>query len=465
MSRGATGERTDVHVGGWRARRGAVLAILVVAVVVACAQQGAPPGGPPDAELPVLLRSVPESNAVNVRAPAVVLQFDEVISERSAGTGGQVSPSSNTLASVLVISPSDGREEVLWRRTTLELRPRRGFRPNTTYRVTINPGLADLRGNRTTEGFDFVFSTGPTTARGELSGVFFDWTTGKAAPNARIEVFRADDSTFRWTARSDSSGRFRVRDLAAGPYELRAWLDGNNDRRISFREVSDVAQITLADTASVELYAFVRDTLPPRLETIEVLDSTGIRVRFDRGIVHDWDGSGVTLLGVDSTIVGVAGPMQVSARFDSTLKTRRAASDSAARAEADSARAATDSTRPPVTDTAVAERAPAGPPRAPVVTAPPAATAATASSAADTLPPPVFKRRVPEVSWTLPLRGPLEPGSYRLIIRGAPGLNGRVVESDREFRVRAPEAPTAADSSRRPAARDSSARPAPRRRP
>ncbi len=448
-----------------RLHRVALLAAgALIVFAVACAQPGAPPGGPPDAELPVLLKVLPESNAVNVRTPAVVLQFDEVISERSAGAGVQSSRNAATsLNSVLLVSPSDGRDEVIWRRTVLELRPRRGFRPNTTYRVTLNAGLADLRNNRTTEAFDFVFSTGPTTASGEVRGVLFDWTTGRAAPNARVDLYRDGDSTFRWSARSDSSGFFRVRDLDAGSYEVRAWVDANNDRRISFREISDSTRVTLTDTVSLELYAYVRDTLRSRIENVELLDSTGIRVRFDRGIVQDWDGIGATLLAADSSEIPLGGPMLASAQYDSLAALRRAAADSVAKVAADSAaRVAADSAGvdsagvdsagvdPTATDTLAMRVPPADVDTTP---ADDIATDSTAAerSAADTLPPgPVFGRTVPEISWAVPLNAPLTPGSYRIRIRGARGLNGRETDTDREFRVRAAPPPAPADTSTPP---------------
>lgn len=430
-----------------RPRRLVLLVASALAVVaVACAQPGAPPGGPPDEELPVLMKVLPESNAVNVRTPAIVLQFDEVISERSAGSGTQAAANTNALASVLLLSPSDGRDEVIWRRNVLELRPRRGFRPNTTYRVTVAPGLADLRNNRTTEPFDFVFSTGPKAASGEVRGVLFDWTTGRAAVNARVELYLAGDSTFRWTARVDSAGRFQMRDLNAGTYDVRAWLDANNDRRISFREVSDSARVALSDTASLELYAFQRDTIAPRIENVELVDSTGIRVRFDRGIVLDWDGAGISLLAADSSAIPLQSVLMPQPRYDSLAVRRRAAADSAAQAATDSAPADTTAARPrarPQGDRLGADTTSAG-------------SAAADTLASDTLPPaPVFGRKVPEKSWSAFLNAPLAPGSYRIRVRGAPGLNAREVDGEREFRVRPPAPPAdtakAATTARPPA--------------
>lgn len=447
------------------------LALLVAATVAAgiggCASQGMPPGGPPDTELPVLQSILPDSNAVRVRAPAVVLRFDEVISERSSPTAAPGAAASaggpaSGLNGLLVLSPSDGRDEVVWRREALELRPRGGFRPNTAYRVTLLPGLADLRGNRISEPFSFVFSTGAAIPTGEVSGVLFDWTTGRPAANARVDLFRQADTLFRWSARTDSLGRFRVRELTSGLYEVRAWVDANNDRRISFREISDVARVALSDTATLELYAYGRDTIPPRLEQVEWIDSTAIRIRLDRGIVADWDGRSTELVGADSVVIPLGGPFVPSAVYDSLARLRTAARDSAARdsvarAAQDSGEVAVPAPRPP--DTVRVEN-----------TRPePRDSVAADSVAADTIVRPVFKRVVPVTQWTAPLAAPLAPGLYRFRIRDARGLNGRSVNTERELRVQPPPPPRTPPRDAAPrdttAGRDTTARGLPPRRP
>ena len=50
-----------------------------------CANQTAPPGGPPDLAPPLVLKVSPQNNAVGAKLKAVVLQFDEVISETPKG--------------------------------------------------------------------------------------------------------------------------------------------------------------------------------------------------------------------------------------------------------------------------------------------------------------------------------------------------------------------------------------------
>ncbi len=397
--------------GGTRVRgraRTRVLRIALLAGVTsgACASPGMPPGGPPDDLEPQVVRVTPDTNAVNVRAPAVLIHFDEVISERPAAQTGQASSAEAGLRGLVRVSPSDGREDVIWRRTAIEVRPRRGFRPNTTYRVTILPGVTDLRGNSRRTATEVVFSTGATLQQGSVRGVFFDWAAGRSAPGALVELFLGSDSTFRWVTAADSLGRFTLHDLAPGAYQARAWIDANGDRRLGLREVSDTATLEVADSATVEFYGFIRDTIAPRLEAVETIDSTALRLRFDRAIPVDWDAAGaVELFATDSTPIALGGALLPLARFDSLRVAARADSAAADTADPQAARVAGD-------------------------TVP-----------AD--PGPVFGRPKPETTWAIPLAAPLGPGAYRIRVSGARGLNGATAVIDREFRVRPPPAPTA----------------------
>ena len=58
---------------------------LLALALAACAQPGMPPGGPPDTRAPRVVRVLPDSNARNVRRSTIVVEFDEVVSERPRG--------------------------------------------------------------------------------------------------------------------------------------------------------------------------------------------------------------------------------------------------------------------------------------------------------------------------------------------------------------------------------------------
>ncbi len=434
------------------------LAVGAACLAAACASPGVPPGGPPDKEAPALLGVTPDTNSVNVKARAVVFRFDEVLNERSTPIGGGAQTggvgslggnTSSTLHQLVVVSPGDGRERVTWRRTGIEIEPRGGFRPNTTYRVTLLPGLADLRGNLLREPIDVVFSTGATRETRTISGAVFDWTAGKVAPLATVEAYTGTDSTVRWSTRADSSGRFVLRDLPEGDFLLRGFIDTDGDRRLDPRELYDVTPVALVDSARIDLYAFVHDTIGPRLEALDPIDSTAVRIRFDRAADLNWQPSAgsVVILRADSTEVPL-GLMVPSTVFDSTARAAallRAAADSAA---ADSAARADTSARAvaPADSAALADS---------VRNAQAAARAAARAAdraAADTVPKPQLERPIPVSSWVVPFAAPLAPGEYVLKVRGIRSLTGAARDSERQFRLRPPPPPdTTAARNTRPA--------------
>ena len=425
------------------ARRVALAAATALTALwgASCASPGTPPGGPPDKAPPKLLSVAPESGSLNVRASSVLLRFDEVVNERSTpasaiatgsssgsgsggigggfgggggGYGGGSGGGSSTLGSLVVLSPGDGRERVTWRRTAIEIEPRGGFRPNTTYRVTLLPGLSDLRGNVLREQQEIVFSTGDSRPEGEIAGVVFDWAAGRIALSARVEIFAGSDSTLRWTTRADSTGRFLLRDLPAGSYHLRAWVDANGNRTIDARELFDSVTVALATRADAELYAFVHDTVGPRLETVEPQDSTELRIRFDRSAAVDWtpDSSTLLLQRSDSSVIRI-GVMIPATRFDSVAQAAAAVKE---RVRADSA--AKDTTAKGT------------------ITRP-----ALASDTVARVKAPALSRPIPVQNWVAVLDAPLPPGEYRIAAGGIRGLAGAARRSERVFRIRPPAAP------------------------
>lgn len=398
-----------------------------------------PPGGPEDHAPPKLLSVSPDTNATNQKASNVTFRFDEVVSERP-GTA-------QSLDRMVIVSPSDGAPRVRWKRSAIQVRPRRSFRPNTTYTVTILPGMADLRGNTQTSGFTTTFSTGPELLRTHLSGIVFDWVTGRPAAKAFVQAFQRGDTTFSWIAQADSAGRFELRSFPSGSYLLRAIIDANDNRGLEPREPWDTVGVAVADSGRVEMYAFVHDTIGPRIDRINVTDSLTLGVDFDKAIDPSTPlmPAAFVVLATDST------PTSVTALVsDSTLEAERAARSKAA---ADSARSrgGRDSTR---ADSS-ADRRLANPTesRVPI----PATTRGRGVAArADTVPLPKPSRPSPALHANLRLASPLKPSTtYRLRATGVRGLLGNARTSDKVFITPKPPAPpdttrrTPADSARR----------------
>jgi hypothetical protein len=253
-----------------RVIRGAVAALLLAG----CANIGSPPGGPTRTAPPAIVSVSPDSGAVNVRAGEVTFAFDAVVSDRPAGA--------QSLEALFLISPRDGTPRVSWERSRIEVRPRRGFRPNTAYSVTLLPGVTDLRGNVSRETRTVVFSTGPTIPPYAIRGRAFDWISERPAANAFVEVIRLSDSLV-YVGTADSLGQFAVGPLASGSYSARLILDNNRNRALDPNEAWDSVAVTVREVSPfIELLAAPRDTVGPRILTVQARDSISLVLNFDR---------------------------------------------------------------------------------------------------------------------------------------------------------------------------------------
>jgi hypothetical protein len=247
--------------------------LIGLLTLAGCAQAGIPPGGPRDTNPPRLVRVSPDTSAVNVRGSGISFEFDEVVSERPRGVAG--------LAELFIVSPSTGPSGVSWRRTRVEIRPRGGLKPNTTYTVRMLPGMLDLDNNMDSTGLTLVFSTGPTLASGRIAGRVFDWVAARPAPRATVQAIALPDSA-RFGAEADSSGAFDITHMPPGTYLLRAMVDVNRNGLVDGRELFDTITVTLVDSLRRDMLAAVRDSLGVGLATADVRDSLTVRLTLDR---------------------------------------------------------------------------------------------------------------------------------------------------------------------------------------
>lgn len=265
-----------------RSRVTALLSAIVAATAMAgaCANPAAPPGGPPDDLPPMLLSVSPDVGDTSVRPRVVALQFDEVISETPKGA--------QDLADLVFISPRSGGVKVDWKRSRLEIRPDGGFRDSAVYTITIRPGIQDLRNNSIDSVTTLVFSTRGPIPQTSLTGVVFDWPAGRGARSSIVEALPVTDTTTSYITVADSVGRFVLRHVPQGQYIVRGFVDRNSNRTLERTELWDTVRVPLIDSAAVELYSFIRDTLPVRISEIAIQDSgRRVRLTFDKPLANE----------------------------------------------------------------------------------------------------------------------------------------------------------------------------------
>lgn len=288
----------------------------------ACANQALPPGGPPDTAAPVLVRITPEINSVGKVPKAVELRFDEVISEVPRGA--------TNLSELVFISPKSGDPRVSWGRTRIEIRPSKGWKPNTVYSVQIKPGIQDLRNNGIDSIIRIVFSTGGEIPDTKLTGVAFDWFAAKGLASAVVEAVATDSTVYQAVA--DSAGRFELANLPAGPYLVRAYNDRNSNRDLDPLEIWDEAKVTLTAEARTELYAFTHDTVGLRITEVTPQDTNRIlKVVFDKPFPNDMEFTPEMMV-----LTRASDSSRVAVRGVQTARQKTVADSTAAKQRADS---------------------------------------------------------------------------------------------------------------------------------
>lgn len=402
-----------------------------------------PPGGPPDFAPPRLVGTFPESVAVLPDFDGwVEFTFDEVISEGSQPNFGF---GSGDLEQLVMISPDSGVPRVRWRRERIAVQPREGWRPGIVYRVELASGVRDLASppNSRDTAAVITFTTGAPVPTRTLFGRAVDWLQRRFAPRALVEVVLLPDSLVYRTV-ADSSGRFRIGPLPDGEYLVRVVLDNNSNRRREPREGWDTVRLAAGRDSVGEVWAFLRDTLPPRVEQSGVtqLDSFAIALNLSQPV----DPS--LRLGSDAVSVWLA-PDSVSLP---TMSAMPAAAHDSIYAPIDSARRAQARAR---ADTVPADTA-AAPPDTARAAAPPAlpGRGRPGRAAADTAPRDEPREPRPVLGTRLVIRlgAILQPGSrYQIEVRGVRAMSGAVADTIRtQLEIQAPRRP-AADSTRTPA--------------
>jgi len=410
-----------------RQARGAGLRLsLGLLAGVACANVEPPPGGPPDAQAPALIRVAPDSGAIvpALRDPAV-LQFDEVIDEMGGGGGGGGGGgfggrAADGLGALILLSPVTGDLVVSWRRTAIAVKPREGWRAGRVYRLEVLPGIRDLRGNRSAEGRLIVFSTGPAIPTAVLAGTALDWTGQRVLARGLVRAAPRGDTT-GYLAPVDSAGGFRLAAIPPGDYVVHAVQDENGNRRIDRREAYDSTPVRLDSTATTVLWAFVHDTAGPRLRSADPVDSVTFRIVFAQHLDPSdrLDTTRVRLVALpDSTPVPLAQVLWPP-QYDSLAARERAAADSARRAQGDTGAAA-----PPAPAAAAAQ----GPPGAPATPARPGGRGPV-QAPDSTVIRLLARRPLPFDRLVVRVRQPLTAeAKYFVRVTGARNLNGAVAD-------------------------------------
>ncbi|HEY3933080.1 MAG TPA: hypothetical protein VGL65_00535 [Gemmatimonadales bacterium] len=315
-----------------------VAACVIMVGIAACAREEAPPGGAPRSIAPALIATFPaDTTCVAPLRGDAEFVLDEVVSYGSQPNFGL---GTGDIERLILLSPDTLVPSVRWQRNRIGVRPRHGWRPNTTYRIELLPGLRDVRPrpNEMKTGAVIAFSTGGTCPSRSISGRAVNWASRSGIPSALIEAIHLPDSA-RYRTVADSTGRFHMHRLPDGTFLVEAVLDQNRDYKRQVTEAWDTVRAAPGRDSVGEIWAFVRDTLPPRIQDASRQDSTSIALTFTRPIdpALRLDSTSIRVLVIlpsgDSGSIGpIDGlPKALADSLHPVVVTRTPAQDSAAR--------------------------------------------------------------------------------------------------------------------------------------
>ncbi|MCG8582298.1 MAG: Ig-like domain-containing protein [Bacteroidales bacterium] len=231
-----------------------------------CANVGMPTGGLKDEDPPVVVKSTPAANALNYREKTIYIEFDELIQLKD-------------YRSKFIVSPPVNKQPIVEARgNRLLVTFEEDLQPNTTYTLDFADAIADNNEGNVLESYSFSFSTGEYIDSLQVSGNLYD--ADDLSPSEGVLIYlhnNLNDTAIQTLvpirmAKTNSLGRFNIRNVSPGQYriyalddanrnnkfdqpgEAMAWSDIIVDPDFEYRTFADTIRIDSLETDSVSYY-------------------------------------------------------------------------------------------------------------------------------------------------------------------------------------------------------------------
>lgn len=254
-----------------------------------CANIVAPNGGPKDTIAPKIMYSEPISGSINFRENSVQIAFDKYMDKSKVNDNVFISPYQKLKYS--------------WSGKTLEIIFTEELKENLTYALSIGTDLPDIKGNKPSQSYTLIFSTGSKIDSASIKGkVYSDVTAGWYVFAYRTDNDRGKDSNNKnieidptkikpdYKTQLGSNGNFEIKALKAGKYRL--FLVDDKFKDDLYNVGSDMFatapyEVNLAENSKVEINikgAIQVDESKPYLSNAEALTNRKLLLSFSEDI-------------------------------------------------------------------------------------------------------------------------------------------------------------------------------------
>ncbi len=229
---------------------------------------------------------VPQNNAVNVSTSTILITFSERVDEASFAQALQITP-----------EPEE-RPEIDWKKRTAQVKFRQPLDTNTTYILTLDSRLRDLRGVTLTAPITRAFATGPQINRGVIAGKVVEPIRGRGQAGFAVFAYGLPDTSDlpvlperpSYRTETDAQGVFMFEYLSTRPYFILAVRDRNGNRRpdnleqIALPPLTGIVADTVRRPQMRPWLVTLLDTIPPEIRRLESTSTTMLSVRYSESV-------------------------------------------------------------------------------------------------------------------------------------------------------------------------------------
>jgi len=241
--------------------------VTIALIIISCANRGSPSGGEKDVLPPEIEKSEPENYSINFNAKEIKIYFNEYIKTKSLSKQLVISPPMNTRPDITPLG-SASKYMTIKIFDTLQ--------PNTTYAFNFGNSIVDNNEENPFEYYRYVFSTGDYIDSLSVKGSIKDAINFEVDDFVSVGLYELD-STYTdsliykkepnyITNTLDSTTNFKIENIKAGTYMLRAIKDKNGDNKfqqktekIAFYEEPIVLPRDTSKVFELELFAETPD--------------------------------------------------------------------------------------------------------------------------------------------------------------------------------------------------------------
>lgn len=197
--------------------------ILISILFPKCAVIEPPTGGPQDTIPPILIRSIPQMNATNVKEENILITFNEFYRLDKVNEKFVLSP------------PQERLPEFKVKGKSLEIEFFEPLEKETTYTLYFSDAIIDNNEGNKLENFEFAFSTGSVIDSLKFTGKVVDAFTNDPIEGAFVMLYESFEDSVpilkrpRYVTKTDKSGRFVLSNLKQKSYKIFALRDENSN--------------------------------------------------------------------------------------------------------------------------------------------------------------------------------------------------------------------------------------------